>query len=193
MSEGECCTTKGDWRDAALDEAKVEIRVQFKDVTEGIFTDISRNELVVRIQPSEAMYLKLNTKTPGYAFHVMPTEMDLTYKMRFTDTKIPEAYEVLILDALKGDHSNFVRDDELDVAWKVSAARWGCGCADAGRFSRRSCIGSMGRRARPPSRCPTPTGHVGRRSWTSLWRGTGTDGLRVTGEPPARERVRMLT
>lgn len=104
----------------ALNEAKVEIRMQFKDVTQGIFKDISRNELVIRIQPSEAVYMKLNTKTPGYAFRAIPTEMDLTYKRRFTDTKIPEAYEALILDALKGDHSNFVRDDELDVAWKVS-------------------------------------------------------------------------
>ncbi|KAG1907168.1 glucose-6-phosphate 1-dehydrogenase [Suillus fuscotomentosus] len=103
----------------ALNEAKVEIRVQFKDVTSGIFKDISRNELVIRIQPSEAVYLKLNTKTPGYAFRAIPTEMDLTYKRRFTDTNIPEAYEALILDAIKGDHSNFVRDDELDVAWKI--------------------------------------------------------------------------
>ncbi|KAF8450733.1 glucose-6-phosphate 1-dehydrogenase [Boletus edulis BED1] len=103
----------------ALNEAKVEIRVQFKDVTDGIFADISRNELVVRIQPSEAVYLKLNTKTPGYSFRAIPTEMDLTYHRRFTDSTIPEAYEVLILDALKGDHSNFVRDDELDVAWKI--------------------------------------------------------------------------
>ncbi|KIJ70545.1 hypothetical protein HYDPIDRAFT_105287 [Hydnomerulius pinastri MD-312] len=103
----------------ALNEAKVEVRIQYKDVTQGIFADISRNELVVRIQPSEAVYLKLNAKSPGYAFRAMPTEMDLTYKRRFTDTKIPEAYEALILDALNGDHSNFVRDDELDVAWKI--------------------------------------------------------------------------
>ncbi|KAG5221589.1 glucose-6-phosphate dehydrogenase [Salix suchowensis] len=62
----------------------------------------------------EAVYLKLNTKTPGLYTRAMPTEMDLTYKRRFTDTKIPEAYEALILDCLKGDHSNFVRNDELD-------------------------------------------------------------------------------
>jgi glucose-6-phosphate 1-dehydrogenase len=103
----------------ALNEAKVEIRIQFKDVTQGIFKDISRNELVLRIQPSEAVYLKLNTKMPGLYTRAIPTEMDLTYKRRFADTKIPEAYEALILDALKGDHSNFVRDDELDVAWKI--------------------------------------------------------------------------
>ena len=102
-----------------MNEAKVEIRIQFKDVTQGIFKDISRNELVIRIQPSEAVYLKLNAKTPGLYTRAVPVDMDLTYKRRFGEVHIPEAYEALILDALKGDHSNFVRDDELDVAWKV--------------------------------------------------------------------------
>jgi glucose-6-phosphate 1-dehydrogenase len=97
----------------------VEVRIQFRDVTQGIFQNISRNELVLRIQPSEAVYLKLNTKAPGLYMRTLPTEMDLTYKRRFADEKIPEAYEALILDALKGDHSNFVRHDELDYAWKV--------------------------------------------------------------------------
>ncbi|KAF8165329.1 glucose-6-phosphate 1-dehydrogenase [Crassisporium funariophilum] len=103
----------------ALNESKVEVRIQFKDVTQGIFKDIARNELVIRIQPSEAVYLKLNSKTPGLYTRAIPTEMDLTYKRRFIDAQIPEAYEALILDALRGDHSNFVRHDELDVAWKI--------------------------------------------------------------------------
>ena len=64
----------------ALNEAKVEVRIQFKDVTQGIFNDISRNELVMRIQPSEAVYLKLNAKTPGLYTRALPIEMDLTYK-----------------------------------------------------------------------------------------------------------------
>jgi glucose-6-phosphate 1-dehydrogenase len=63
--------------------------------------------------------LKFNAKTPGLYCQAMPTEMDLTYKRRFSEQRIPEAYEALILDCLKGDKSNFVRDDELDVAWKV--------------------------------------------------------------------------
>lgn len=66
------------------------------------------------MQPGEAVYLKMNSKAPGLAMRTVPTEMDLTYKRRFSDMKIPEAYEALILDAFKGDHSNFVRDDELD-------------------------------------------------------------------------------
>jgi glucose-6-phosphate 1-dehydrogenase len=109
----------------ALNEAKVEIRIQYKDVTAGIFEDVARNELVIRIQPSEAIYMKFNTKTPGLITRAIPTELDLTYKSRFSEAKIPEAYESLILDAFKGDHSNFVRDDELDVAWKVSAGGLG--------------------------------------------------------------------
>lgn len=113
------CPTGDPDATVALNDAKVEIRIQFKDVTQGIFKDIARNELVLRIQPTEAVYLKLNNKMPGLSTRAIPTELDLTYKRRFTETRIPEAYEALILDALKGDHSNFVRDDELDVAWKV--------------------------------------------------------------------------
>jgi glucose-6-phosphate 1-dehydrogenase len=103
----------------ALNEQKTEVRIQYKDVTQGIFKDIARNELVIRVQPGEAVYLKMNTKAPGLEMKSVPTEMDLTYKRRFSDLNIPEAYEALILDAFKGDHSNFVRDDELDHSWKI--------------------------------------------------------------------------
>ncbi|GAA99092.1 uncharacterized protein L969DRAFT_94274 [Mixia osmundae IAM 14324] len=103
----------------ALNEQKTEIRIQYKDVTQGIFKDIARNELVIRVQPGESVYMKMNAKAPGLQMRTVATEMDLTYKRRFSDLKIPEAYEALILDAFKGDHSNFVRDDELDIAWKI--------------------------------------------------------------------------
>ena len=104
----------------ALNEQKTEIRIQFRDVvTSGIFNDMPRNELVVRVQPNEAVYIKMNQKVPGLTMRTTTTELDLTYKRRFSDLKIPEAYESLILDALKGDSSNFVRKDELDASWKV--------------------------------------------------------------------------
>lgn len=73
----------------------------------------------MRIQPDEAVWLKMNSKLPGFATRAVPAELDLTYKDRFEDARIPQAYEALILDAFRGDHSNFVRDDELDVAWKI--------------------------------------------------------------------------
>jgi glucose-6-phosphate 1-dehydrogenase len=103
----------------ALNEQKTEIRIQFKDVTSGIFTNIPRNELVIRVQPNESVYIKMNSKLPGLSMQTVGTELDLTYRRRFSDLKIPEAYESLILDALKGDHSNFVRDDELDASWRI--------------------------------------------------------------------------
>lgn len=103
----------------ALDEQKVEIRIQFKAVAPGLFTNIGRNELVVRVQPSEAVYVKLNQKYPGLETKPVISDLDLTYHQHFGNIKIPQAYEALILDCLKDDHSNFVRDDELDLAWKI--------------------------------------------------------------------------
>lgn len=88
-------------------------------MTSGIFKDIPRNELVIRVQPNESVYIKMNSKLPGLSMQTAVTELDLTYRRRFSDLKIPEAYEALILDALKGDHSNFVRDDELDASWRI--------------------------------------------------------------------------
>ena len=88
-------------------------------MTSGIFKDIPRNELVIRVQPNESVYIKMNSKLPGLSMQTVVTELDLTYRRRFSDLKIPEAYESLILDAFKGDHSNFVRDDELDASWRI--------------------------------------------------------------------------
>ncbi|RHZ54198.1 hypothetical protein Glove_429g17 [Diversispora epigaea] len=103
----------------ALNEPKTEIRVQFQDVPGNVFKNASRNELVIRVQPNEAVYMKMTNKLPGLSMDTVISELDLTYHRRFSDLVIPDAYESLILDVLKGDHSNFVRDDELDAAWKI--------------------------------------------------------------------------
>ena len=103
----------------ALNEGKVEIRLQYKAVASGVFKNIPHNELVIRIQPNEAVYMKFNAKTPGLSNATQVTDLDLTYSSRYKDFWIPEAYEALIRDALLGDHSNFVRDDELDVSWSL--------------------------------------------------------------------------
>lgn len=104
----------------ALDESLVEIRIQFKPANGGPTpTQLHRNELVMRVQPKEAIYLKLNSKHPGLTFSTSVTELDLTYQGRYANPKIPEAYEALILDCLQGDQSNFVRDDELQVSWQL--------------------------------------------------------------------------
>lgn len=68
----------------ALNERKAEVRLQFNDVPGQIFADrCQRNELVMRVQPDEAIYLKMLTKRPGVYFSPEETELDLTYKSRY--------------------------------------------------------------------------------------------------------------
>lgn len=103
----------------ALNDAKVEVRIQFRNVAGSLYKGSSRNELVLRVQPREAVYVKFNNKQPGLSYQTIQTDLDLSYHNRYTDLAIPDAYESLILDVLRADHSNFVRDDELEAAWKI--------------------------------------------------------------------------
>lgn len=103
----------------ALNEAKVEVRIQFRNVAGNLYKGTPRNELVMRVQPKEAVYIKFNNKQPGLSYQTIQSDLDLSYHNRYTDMAIPDAYESLILDVLRNDHSNFVRDDELEAAWKI--------------------------------------------------------------------------
>jgi glucose-6-phosphate 1-dehydrogenase len=69
---------------AALNERKAEVRIQYRDVPGDIFKGATkRNELVIRVQPGEAVYIKLMTKTPGMSFDLEETELDLSYNSRY--------------------------------------------------------------------------------------------------------------
>jgi len=104
----------------ALNERKAEVRIQYKDVPGDIFNGQSvRNELVIRVQPNESVYCKVMTKSPGMSFSLQETELDLTYKSRYKDARLPEAYERLILDVFVGSQMHFVRSDELAEAWRI--------------------------------------------------------------------------
>lgn len=114
----------------ALNERKTEVRVQFKQAPgssllfPGVGEDkrgLERNEVVIRVQPNEAVYMKLNIKEPGLAGDPMLAELDLSYRTRFPDkfSKLPDAYTRLILQVLRGESSTFVRDDELREAWRI--------------------------------------------------------------------------
>jgi len=104
-----------------LNEKKGEIRIQFKTPVNTLFEDVSPNELVLKVTPDEAVYLKMTTKQPGLEGGNRHTELDLTYKQRFkAETEdMPEAYERLVLDVMRGDHNLFVRADELAAAWNI--------------------------------------------------------------------------
>lgn len=74
------------------------------------------NQLVFRIQPSESIKLSFSTKRPGMQYQIHPVTMDFNYKT-FTQP-LPEAYERLLLDVLRGDSTLFMRSDELEAAWQ---------------------------------------------------------------------------
>lgn len=107
----------------ALNKRKAEIRVQFKQApaSRQLFggEEMPRNELVMTLQPTEAVYMKMNVKTPGMSSGVTQSELDLSYDSRFKDIYNPDAYTRLILEALNGNQGNFVRSDELLNSWKL--------------------------------------------------------------------------
>ena len=65
--------------------------------------------MVLRVQPGEAVYVKVMTKTPGMSFSLEETELDLTYNSRYKSARLPDAYERLILDCFVGSQMHFVR------------------------------------------------------------------------------------
>jgi len=104
----------------ALNERKAEVRIQYHDVPGDIFGGkAKRNELVIRVQPGEALYIKMMTKSPGITFDLEETELDLTYGHRYKGVVLPDAYERLILDVFCGSQMHFVRSDELSEAWRI--------------------------------------------------------------------------
>jgi glucose-6-phosphate 1-dehydrogenase len=78
-----------------------------------------RNEFVMRLQPGEAVYAKMVVKKPGLEMAPQLSELDLSYSERYSGVAIPDAYERLILDCIRGDQQHFVRRDELRAAWAI--------------------------------------------------------------------------
>jgi len=103
----------------AVEERKAEIRIQFRENPGSLFSLAQRNELVIRVQPSEAVYVKVSNKAPGLSSDLVMSDLDLTYHAKFAGHYNPDAYERLILDAIRGDHNLFVRSDELSAAWRI--------------------------------------------------------------------------
>ncbi len=106
----------------ALDRKINEVRIRFRDIPAGLFgknsSVIHPNELIIRIQPDEAIVLKIMNKLPGLGLELASTELNLRYQAAFS-ALIPDAYECLLLDVIKGDRSLFIRADELEAAWDV--------------------------------------------------------------------------
>lgn len=105
-----------------LDDRMTEIRIRFREVPGNLYGHsiefFPRNELVIRVQPDEAITLEIMNKKPGLEMKLEQTRLNLRYDAAFNED-IPDAYECLLLDVLEGDESLFIRSDELAAAWDI--------------------------------------------------------------------------
>lgn len=74
------------------------------------------NQLVIRIQPDEGLLLRFGMKVPGAGFVVRDVGMDFHYS-NLADSRIPDAYQRLLLDCMQGDGTLFARGDAVEAAW----------------------------------------------------------------------------
>lgn len=107
----------------ALDERLAQVRIKFSDVPGNLMGKVEggpANELVIRLQPDEAIFMTIINKLPGLTSELTRTNLKLSYTDEWTEAlDIPDAYERLILDALNGEKALFCRDDELKEAWRI--------------------------------------------------------------------------
>ena len=76
------------------------------------------NQLILALQPNEGVSLSLGAKIPGSRMRIRPVNMEFLYGTSFV-SQSPEAYERLILDAMRGDATLFTRDDEVEAQWRI--------------------------------------------------------------------------
>jgi len=76
------------------------------------------NMLAIHVQPDEGISLGIGVKVPGQGMTVRTVQMDFLYGGAFR-TGLPEAYERLILDAMRGDATLFTRADEIEEQWRI--------------------------------------------------------------------------
>jgi len=103
-----------------------EVRVQLRPTPNVLFAAacgprLDPNALTLRLQPDEGITLRFNGKIPGASVGVRPVRMHFSYDAEF-GAYTPEAYERLLLDAIAGDATLFIRRDEVETAWQIADA-----------------------------------------------------------------------
>lgn len=107
----------------ALAQKNSEIIIEFKRPPHLMFDDIedddfTANILSICIQPDEGIHLKLEAKVPD-SHKTQSVDMEFHYRSSFKESRLPDAYERLLLDAVRGDASLFTRADGIEGAWKL--------------------------------------------------------------------------
>jgi len=96
-----------------------EIALQFRDVPHRLFDSDppDPNTLTLRLQPNEGISIKFDVKVPGAATRIQDRRMSFDYDDSFFQEP-PEAYERLLIDAIVGDSTLFIRRDEVECSWR---------------------------------------------------------------------------
>jgi glucose-6-phosphate 1-dehydrogenase len=106
----------------ALANKKTEIIIEFKHpplkLLGRVCDIIPPNTLTICIQPQEQISLSFSVKYPGTANRPHPVDMQFNYQDAFK-IKLPEAYERLLLDCMKGDQTLYARQDEIELMWGI--------------------------------------------------------------------------
>lgn len=100
-----------------------EIVIVFKKAPHSIFTEVDTpikpNELIIRLQPDEGIDLSIMTKEPGPGgFRLRSSSLDTTQEEDHEEKHMPDAYERLLLDVVRGNQTLFMRGDEVEAAWQ---------------------------------------------------------------------------
>jgi glucose-6-phosphate 1-dehydrogenase len=108
----------------ALKRKDSEIVVRFRRPPHLLFSlppgaEFEPNTLSICIQPDEGIALKFEVKVPDQAREARSVNMTFTYHDSFGDGPLPEAYERLLMDAMNGDASLFVRSDGIEASWRI--------------------------------------------------------------------------
>lgn len=98
-----------------------EVVIHFKPSPQTLFRKQSGdpgppNQLIIRIQPDEGIVLKFNLKVPGAGFKAREAGMEFHYKDLAAE-HLPSAYERLLLDAMTGDSTLYLADEESEATW----------------------------------------------------------------------------
>jgi glucose-6-phosphate 1-dehydrogenase len=101
-----------------------EVRIQFRPTPNVLFAakcgqNLGANALTLRLQPNEGISLRFNGKVPGTTLGARPVRMHFSYDSEF-GAYTPEAYERLLLEAIAGDATLFIRRDEVETAWQIA-------------------------------------------------------------------------
>lgn len=104
-----------------LSASQTEVSIHFRPVPGHLFPASAGtpqpNVLVMRVQPNEGSHLRVNVKVPGRQFELGTAGMDFSYRTSFGPNRL-DAYERLLLDAITGDPSLFISQDEIVASWR---------------------------------------------------------------------------